>query len=196
VHANTNDSTIKKAVDNWYKEHIFETEYEQYISDTLFCNDRSISPYKPEDSYLNTGIGKDKTAYRWWYRPEGIFSKNNPTLKCKQQNDQFTSKSASFGNKALTYPIGLITADELFLAGGYDASNSGYYLYTGYNYWTMSPVGFNGHDPCVCYVYSEGYVGFSGSNVTFSRGVRSTLSLIAGSLKSGSGTWDDPYMVG
>jgi len=195
VHANTNDSTIKKAVDNWYKEHIFETEYEQYISDTLFCNDRSISPYTP-DGYLNTGIGQDKTAYRWYYGPWSDSStKNNPTLNCKQQNDQFTPKSASFGNKALTYPVGLITTDEAILAGGHSGSNSGYYLYTGYYYWTMSPSSFVGNNAGVFGVNSYGYAS-NDSYVYLSGGVRPILSLVTGSLKSGSGTWDDPYMVG
>ena len=46
----------------------------------------------------------------------------------------YTTSGSSQGNKALTYPIGLITADEVAYAGGvYGSSNSSYYLYTGQN---------------------------------------------------------------
>ena len=61
THANINNSTIKTKVDTWYEENIKDTEYEQYISDTLFCNDRSISEYTPSSSYTNLGYGKEAT---------------------------------------------------------------------------------------------------------------------------------------
>jgi len=186
VHANTNNSTIKKVVDNWYKEHLLGKDYEQYISDTLFCNNRSFSGYY-------TGIGKDETEYRWGYGP-WTPTRNYPILNCKQQNDQFTFKSASFGNKVLTYPIGLITMDEIVLAGGYNTSNSGYYLYTGNDYWTISPSAFSGS---TAYVHRLDGSGSASpvNNVITTDGVRPILSLRAGSLKSGLGTWNDPYTI-
>jgi len=191
VHANTNDSTVKKAVDNWYKNHLSQFSLRRYISDNLFCNDRSISPYIPS-GYLNTGIGTDQTAYRWGYGPWDT-NKNNPTLYCKQQNDQFTSTSASFGNKALTYPVGLITADEIVLAGGYgfNTENTGYYLYTGHTYWTMSPDMFFAGSPLVNSMSISGHV--SGADIYDTYGIRPTINLESGSLKVGSGTWNDPY---
>ena len=47
AHANTNDSTIKAYLDNWYKTNILGTVHEQYLADNVFCNDRSISSNKP-----------------------------------------------------------------------------------------------------------------------------------------------------
>ncbi len=196
VHTNTTSSTIKTTVDAWYQNHLANTEYEQYISNTLFCNDRSISPYT-SDGYLNTGIGQDQTAYRWYYRPWSDSStKNNLTLGCKEQNDRFTRDDTTLGNGALTYPIGLITMDELVLAGGYGGTiNSGYYLYTGYNYWTISPVHFDASGPAarVWFVNSTGF--FDYNSVGFSHGVRPIINLKAGSLNSGTGVRNDPYKI-
>lgn len=126
---NTNDSTIKTYLDNWYKTNISGTENEQYLADNIFCNDRSFS-----SSNSGTGAGVSKTYYNWynWY-----VSKSN--LKCPQQNDAFTVSDTTNGNGALTYPIGLITTDEVVLAGGWSSSNSGYYLYSGSWYWASSP---------------------------------------------------------
>ena len=126
---NTNDSTIKTYLDNWYKTNISGTENEQYLADNIFCNDRSFS-----SSNSGTGAGVSKTYYNWynWH-----VSKSN--LKCPQQNDAFTVSDTTNGNGALTYPIGLITTDEVVLAGGWSSSNSGYYLYSGSWYWASSP---------------------------------------------------------
>ena len=191
THANINDSTIKTVVDNWYKTNIEEAGYASYISDTLFCNDRSFA-----SNNTGTGAGISTTYYRWYSGPwESGTNKTNPRLMCKEQNDRFTVSDVSTGNGDLTYPVGLLTTDEAALAGGYDSSNSGYYLYTRNNYWTMSPYDFSGSSAVVRYVDSPSTL-FSNDFVFNSRGVRPVLNLKSGSLKSGSGTATDPYLVG
>ena len=198
THANINNSSVKTAVDTWYEENIKGTEYEQYISDTLFCNDRSISEYTPSSSYTNLGYGKEATAYRWYYGPwESGTNKTNPRLTCTQQNDRFTVDDVSIGNGALTYPVGLLTTDEVALAGGYTATNYDYYLYTRNDYWTMSPYYFDGSGARVHGVLSYGYVSSNGysSRVILSYGVRPVLSLKSDSLTQGQGTVSDPYGV-
>ena len=43
----------------------------------------------------------------------------------------------------LDYPVALITADEVAMAGGVlELSNKDYYLYSGSNIWTFSPAAF------------------------------------------------------
>ena len=187
THANINDSTIKGVVDEWYRVNIAENEehpeYAQYISDTLFCNDRSFAP-----DNTGTGAGTSRTDYRG----RDI---NVKTLKCSQQNDRFTVDDEVVGNGDLTYPIGLLTTDEAILAGGYSSNNSGYYLYTGNSYWTMSPSYFSSGFATAqeFTLYSDG-VADSGW-VTRTRGVRPVLNLKSGSLTQGSGTVLDPYRV-
>ena len=195
THANINNSMIKTRVDEWYEENIANhPEYTEYISDTLFCNDRSISEYKPSNSYINSGIGEEVTAYRWDYGPwTGGTNKTNPRLMCSQQNDRFTVEDTQMGNGDLTYPVGLLTTDEAALAGGYGAENYSYYLYTGNGYWTMSPDSFNGFTANVRYVHFDGRA--SSDLVDRGIGVRPVLSLKSGSLTSGQGTATDPYLV-
>ena len=179
THANTNDSTIKIKVDEWYEAHLKGTEYESYLSDTLFCNDRSFS-----SSNTGTGAGTSET----YYRPYS----GNKTLKCSQKNDRFTVDDEEIGNGALTYPISLITIDEVYLAGGYARTNSSYYLYTANYYWTLSPSGYGSS----AVVSRVGGGGDAGSSVVHgSDGVRPVINLKAGSLKSGLGTALDPYQV-
>ena len=143
---NTNDSTIKAYLDNWYKTNILGTENEQYLADNIFCNDRSFA-----SSNSGTGAGTSYTIYNWYnWHP----SKSN--LKCPQQNDAFTVSDTTNGNGALTYSIGLITTDEAILAGGWSASNNGYYLYSGSWYWASSPNYFYGSRANVMFVYGNG----------------------------------------
>ncbi len=183
THANITNSTIKGKVDEWYEEHILGTEYEAYIADTLFCNDRSFN-----SSNSGTGTGTSYTQYHWYTSSNGI------RLTCPNQNDRFTVDDEVTGNGDLTYPIGLVNTDEVYLAGGYSSNNSGYYLYTGNYYWTMSPSGFSGSYAHVRDVLSNGYAGYYSVNGSY--GVRPVINLKADSLKLGDGSAGNPYMVG
>ena len=167
---NTNDSTIKEYIDEWYESHIKDTEYAQYITDTLFCNDR-IFYYTIPSEYTNLGYGTEQTAYRWY----AFLISKGVTLNCVQQNDRFTVNDESMGNGDLTYPIALFTTDEAYLAGGSNTNNSKYYLYTGNIYYPMSPRHFE-DVAIVNTVHSDDNLGPS-SSVNISRGIRPVINL-------------------
>ena len=127
THANINSSTIKTMLDTWYRNNL--TSYSSIIADAGFCGDRN-----PTDS---TGIGTTDTVYGVFVRLSKSYA---PQYKCPQNNDLYTTTTSTKGNKALTYPIGLITADEVAYAGGtYNKTNESYYLMNGNNFWTISP---------------------------------------------------------
>ena len=179
THRNTNSSTIKEYLDNWYTDVFLNQEYEAYLNDTLFCNDRSLRS--------GTGIGGDMTGYR--------ATSNQITLNCIQQNDRFTVNDKVTGNGALTYPIGLITVDEAYLAGGYSTANTNYYLYSGNESWlTMTPYLFDGRYALV-YNINASIKPIMDISVMFSFGVRPVINLKPNSLKSGDGTASNPYQV-
>ena len=195
AHANTNDSTIKAYIDNWYNTNIVGTANEQYLADNVFCNDRSISSNKPDSIYNNLGYGKNVTAYRWYYGPWSSGGYNsNMRLTCPQKNDAFTVSDTTNGNGALTYPVGLLSTDEIVLAGGWNASNIGYYLCSGGIWWASSPFNFGGYSAYVRRVNSDG----SASNaylVDGYYGVRPVFNLKAEVLKYGNGTASNPYRL-
>ena len=139
VDAQTNmiDSTIKTKLDSWYQNNL--TNYTPYLADTTFCNDRSMVS---GSGYLTI----PSTIYSAYRR---IQDNKAPSLKCSQENDRFKVSSES---AKLNYPVGLILADEVALAGGKSGSaNSNYYLYNGKSFWTLSPFGYDSY-------YSLGYV--------------------------------------
>ena len=183
---NINDSTIKAYLDNWYKTNIFGTKNEQYLADNIFCNDRSFA-----SSNSGTGAGVSKTYYNWynWHT-----SKSN--LKCPQKNDAFTVSDTTNGNGALTYPVGLLSTDEIVLAGGLDKENSDYYLYFGNWWWTSSPYEFASSSADMRYVAQSGLASAKGFGAAdSSRGVRPVINLKAEVLAQGSGTASDPYRI-
>ena len=203
THANTNDSTIKTVVDNWYKTNIEEAGYNSYISDTLFCNDRSLLPEEEFTldefgTYTQLGYGQNNTNYRWGGNPQAAQIGGDylqlltyPNFQCSQQNDRFTVNDERKGNGDLTYPVGLLTADDIYAAGGYGVENYSYYLYTGDRYWAMSPTGFYIGGAMVHDVNDDS----SAADVYISRGIRPVINLKPNKLKSGSGTAEDPYTV-
>ena len=195
---NTNDSTIKTYLDNWYKTNIVGTTNEQYLADNVFCNDRSISsnvPSSSSSSYNNLGYGTNATAYRWYYGPwERNGYNSSMRLICPQKNDAFTVSDTTNGNGALTYPIGLLSTDEIVLAGGWNVANSGYYLYSGQVWRASSPYNFDGVYASVRVVRSDGNVLYD-YMVSNDYWVRPVFNLKADVLAQGSGTVSDPYRI-
>ena len=200
THTNTNDSTIKGVIDTWYHDNM--TSYTSQLEDAVWCNDRSIvtdlanSNGGNFSSYTTLGYGTNKTLYGPTSRVGYKVSNPTPTLKCAQNNDKFTV-NASNGNGALTYPVGLITVDEIAYAGGlYGTGNSSFYLYTGQEYWALSPFRFYGSYAGGFGLYSDGSL--TNTIVYSSSGVRPSVSLQPGIAMTGggSGTSADPFVIG
>lgn len=157
THKPTNDSDVKIMIDRWYENNLKGTKYEELLEDIVFCNERSVETdfsnyaypgWFKVDKYKNaTGAGISNTAYQGTGRVGINVGVTKPTLTCSQLNDRFTV-SSSIGNGTLTYPIGLMTADETVFAGatgGFQgkntaANNFDYYLFVGEKHsWTMTP---------------------------------------------------------
>ncbi len=172
--ANETDSEAKTAVDTWYKENIVDTGYGTNIVDAIFCNDRS-TPGKEITGYSSDkglGYGNNSTAYGLHARigaskPDGI----EPKFMCDVKNDSFTVNENEKGNGDLTYPVGLITGDEILAAGSgkyYTSANQAYYLYKSSTYygWSLSSDYFSGFWATICAVYEKGALYGIGSYVT------------------------------
>ena len=192
THANTNDSKIKAYIDNWYKTNIVGTTNEQYLADNVFCNDRSMAG---NSSGTGAGTSGSGTGYRWYNGPWSSGGYNSSMrLMCPQKNDAFTVSDTTNGNGALTYPVGLLSTDEIVLAGGWNAANSGYYLYSGQYWWASSSHRAGGSGAGVRDVRSNGSAD-DGGYVDYRYGVRPVFNLKAEVLAQGSGTATDPYRI-
>ena len=185
---NKTDSPIKTTLDNWYKTSL--TSYNDKLADETFCSDRSITS---GSGYLTT----PSTFYGAYNR---LQDRKTPSLKCSQNNDKF--KMSNEGAK-LDYPVGLILADEVALAGGrgyYNGGyspNSNYYLYNGKYYWTLSPSVFNSYSSyaCVWTVMPSGGL-YPWNGVADSISVRPVINLKADTLMTkGDGSSLNPFVV-
>ena len=203
AHANINDSTIKTYIDNWYNDNL--KDYAYALEDTIYCNDRSITPVDNFAGVTLTGIGKgiENTAYSGFTRS---YINHTPSLKCVNKNDRFTVNN-SIGNTKLTNPIALITSDEVYMAGAFTYNyiddflikNTDFYLYNGNLYWTMTPFGtFRKYSRVeeVSSSLSGGYQIVQGVSSNGNRGVRPVVSLSSDAISGGKGTMNDPFIVG
>ena len=190
VHGTGTSSTIKGVLDNWYLTNIQNAGYSSYIDTNAgFCGDRSPST-SSSSSNGNGGTGTTETYYGGYIR---LYNNGIPTFRCANDSDLFTTDSSSKGNKALTYSIGLITMDEAWYAGGHNATNSRYYLYTQSNYWTMSPF-WSGDGAGVFYITRNG--SFEGGYVDGVLGVRPVINLRSDvTISSGNGTASQPFVI-
>ena len=193
TNANENDSDIKKYLDSWYKQNIEDKGLSEYIADSGFCNDRSLSTRANNGNGIQT---IDRHTYYAGYTR--YYETHSPILTCPNPtNDLFTTSTLETGNKSLTYPIGLITIDELMLGGlSGDYLNRLSYTYSSYSYWTMSPNSFNVANSATN-VFTAYSVGCAGTDwVTSSGGVRGVINLKENvEISSGIGTANNPYVI-
>lgn len=190
THTNTNDSKIKQRLDSWYSSQM--TGYSSYIADAIFCNDRSL--------ISGDGFGNGLSIYGMGQRKEDEQTNhlgNRATLRCFNKNDRFTVSDTTNGNGALTYPVGLITGDEIDMAGGiYAMLNVNYYLLSGIDYWTMTPLYSGGSYgvSTLLYFSADGQF-FDVESDTPNVVVRPVINLKADAITGGNGTAQNPFVV-
>ena len=193
AHQNDVDSMMKTYLDNWYTNNL--KSYDSKISkEAIYCNNREPST-KVASPYTQEGYGIHPTMYDYEKFFDWQGTRKGPNLVCTQENDQFSVSNVS-GNGDLTNPIGLITADEVNMAGGRTNSQDRlYYLYSGTSYWTMSPSNFGSwFSARVFYVRSVGEIidGHEGD----SYGVRPVINIDPSKITfTGTGTMQDPYVI-
>ena len=175
------NSVIKQALEQWYTGTTLKDN--DLVADQIFCNDRSASINQTTD-WASTGID-------YKYGAHGrLFSNKKPILTCPTESDKFTVNTSN-GNGALTYPVGLITADEVVMAG----FSSGSYLFFRSCYNTGSPYSYSGSNgtPYAFVYYSCGNMDLN--NADSNAAVHSVISLASTVELSGEGTYTKPYTV-
>ena len=195
---NTNDSTIKTYIDNWYKNNL--TSYTKYLSkDAVYCNDRNLASGQTYS-----------TTESFYYAP--AYRDNLPSYNCTNISDAF---SVNNEKAKLNYPIALMTVDEIFFAGGLSSTSKTWYYYNSDN--TNSSTGSNtssitnwklmspSKTGCVYIVYNGDYNGagntlsgtpFNVESVDVPNSVRPVISIDKCAIvKSGDGSPSNPYEI-
>lgn len=187
-HGFKDNSTIKLFIDNWYKTTSLSTEDSKYVTDTIFCNDRSASLTENNFATLQDW---SSTGVNYYYRG---FEKRipgassmlwdgtlQPTFSCPTNSDRFTVNTINgLGNSALTYPVGLITIDEDAFFGSYSDNGS----------YTITPYKFNNIAQMIKIIRGA-YKG----DVTYPLMVRPVISLSSKVKFTGDGTLSNPYVI-
>ena len=181
----TNSSTIKTTIDNWYKINLEAKGYTKYLSTTaVYCNDRSTSDNGDFGAYTR------------------LYTIKTPSYDCATTEDKFTVDKST-GNGKLAYPIALMTADEVSFAGGLYGNNAPAWYYknsangssTGSNYWwLLSPHYWNGNSVTMFNVRGS-YFTYN-DVISSGRSVRPAISLKSCTKwASGDGTSSNPYTI-
>ena len=199
THGTGTSSAIKTVNDNFYTSVL--SSYSQHIDTNAgFCGDRSTLNLQN-----GVGTGQTITYYKGYLRM--VIS--SPDLTCENTSDLYTVSSSNKGNKALSYPVGLITLDEVLFSGSgggvFDGDSNkrptspNSYLTTGNNFWTMTPAGgyfAHGYSVWNLHVFAttpSGALDDKGSYDT--AGLRPVINIRSDVTINGSGTKGDPYTL-
>ena len=183
---NGTDSFIKSEVDTWYGNALGNTAYDSMVTGGRFCNDTSGYNYNETiDIYKYASFDRLFSTYGNLVGLE-MAEANNPTLSCPSTSESY---GGSYRLKA-----GLITADELVLAGESYLVVGDCYLNQGENsriwYWSMTPIysdqAMNLIESIYMYNYDVDWNGYLRPviNVTTDNG-----------FASGDGTSENPYII-
>lgn len=189
AHANTNDSSIKTTIDSWYKTNIEDKGYSKYLSnDVGFCGDRTL--------HSGDGISASSDSYFGAY---GRTEQNTAQFTCQNvERDLYTVTGATIGNKALTYPVGLITYDEMIFAGiDQKHINKMSWIYSSQPYWSITPCAFNTTwgDARNWNLHNAGNLN-PWWGVNYNLGIRPVINLKADvKISMGVGTSNDPFII-
>ena len=208
---NTTSSTIKGnkneegTLDYWYFNEIEDKGFGDYIEDTVWCNDRniySLGGFEPNGGPTNVNSETDGMEAMLWFSETtsyleytmGLSSSVTPKLSCSRNIDKF-SVGLIGGNADLDYPVGLLTLNEIMIAGGSIVENDEYYLYNEAFWWSGAPFLFGNASAYVADVYYGGDV--YNNIVDGSAGVRPSVSLKPGFslVGDGEGTSENPFIV-
>ena len=176
-HGYGTNSTIMTTLNTWYNNNLASYEADYIDTGTGFCSDR------------NTASGANYTDIIFDY---AAFDRRNGPASLQCNSEDILSKD----NGKLQNPIGLVTSDEAVLTGITNSKmNTRSYLYTGQDYWTMSPSDFNpaSNFASVFRVRSAGDFGSNSVNIAW--GVRPVINLKSSILLEGDGSVNTPFKI-
>jgi len=226
AHRDEVNSEVKENVDLFYETYIQNGEsnydFEKYLSDALFCGDKTLASKSIGSSNKRLGFGTYITYYaatERLYYSSGTTRTTiaTPALECakgaadtysrytSQIDSSTTTNKGVLVNNVLNYPIALLSADELVMAGAWGGAgttkNIKFYLYNNnvsLAWWTMTP-----------YRYASGGTMFSNYSISTSFGENEVASITTGRngirpvinlrsdvlVKQGNGSKATPYEI-
>ena len=214
AHANTNASKILTNLNKWSTNVLSKQANfkDSQLADTIWCNDKSVvtdTTFNPDSYTLGTnyGYGTNTNYYSATKRLVQASSWSaggtGPSLICPNDNNggklsKYTVSDTTYGNGNLDKKIGLLTADELALAGyAYKLQNSTTYLQENAKdtyWWSLSPFYFSGSNANVWGV--DGFDGYFVDDYVYDTvAVRPSISLKSTTNVSGNGTSENPYKI-
>lgn len=196
---NEENNIIKTFLDDWYRNNIYQN-YDKYTDkDVIYCNDRSYE--NGEENYFGAQIRLEtnKTpTYQCGGNGKGGLFENSQSIA-----DKFNVSGQNGGNGKLTYPIALISVDEIAYAGGvynkrspmwYSTNSSNESSTSSFDWWTMTPYSYDvDAGTAIIAVDSSGITKYSAYDLTVVKPVTSLNSCVQ--WKSGDGSAESPYEV-
>ena len=165
------DNQNNKYLLEWYKTNIEDKGYDKAVDIGEFCNDTQ-----------NT----NENYHRYFAAYSRLVSGKTPTVICNQTPEDFGG--------IIKQKVGLITADEVAMAGGLDANNNtSFYLHQEYDYFTMTPAEYYGYNAYIFYVNGAGSL--LRATPTDRMHIRPVININSSQTVNGLGTIENPYTL-
>lgn len=141
------------------------------------------------------GVSSDKDSI---YTSEDRLTNSIPSLNCSNKEvNLYTVSTSNYGNKTLSYPIGLISLDELMLAGlNVNNLNRLTWAHSNTDYFTMTPSYYNHYECGYVMFYDTNGIISRGGCTKYLKGIRPVINLKPNvKITGGIGTSNDPFII-
>lgn len=183
--ANVKKSTSLTNLETWYKARL--ESYNDKLADVIWCNDKKVasSSSKIVSFALNERF---QTGASMICNDDAMEGKLN----------KYTVNDTTNGNGDLTYPIGMLTADEIAFAGGsVTGQTSTFYISENASLasWTLTPIDWSSSDGSSTAIITGSQFGYMYSAISNNKYIRPSIALKGNVIVSGSGSASDPFVV-
>lgn len=183
--ANVKKSTSLTNLETWYKARL--EPYNDKLADVIWCNDKKVASSSSE--VVSFALkGRFQTGASMICNDDAMGGKLN----------KYTVNDTTNGNGDLTYPIGMLTADEIAFAGGsVTGQTSTFYISENASLasWTLTPVEWSSSDGSLTAIITGSQFGYMYSAVFNNHYIRPSIALKGNVSVSGSGSASDPFVV-
>lgn len=183
--ANVKKSTSLTNLETWYKARL--EPYNDKLADVIWCNDKKVASSSSE--IVNFALkGRFQTGASMICNDDAMGGKLN----------KYTVNDTTNGNGDLTYPIGMLTADEIAFAGGsVTGQTSTFYISENASLasWTLTPVEWSSSDGSLTAIITGSQFGYMYSVISNNHYLRPSIALKGNVSVSGSGSASDPFVV-
>ena len=179
----------------------FDSLHPEVLTPVTYYNAHNYNVVMADENNQNYYADNEMFYNGFKFKMECVADTTSGSSQSEKYEDRYTlstyvNGNNHLGNQLLSNPVGLLTIEDVILAGGrIDTANTNYYLSRGVDYWTMTPYSYDSENGGrMVYVAGDGSIKYD--SVAIRKAIVPVITITKSArVASGTGAWDNPYVL-